>query len=177
MNKEFSIYDSPFSDETKKIRRNSLLASGLCLFVGLTGEIPEKLSLLGVSFTSAQKNILGWFMFAVALYLFLHFVSVACIETAKWIHPFYVRVLTKRKLLKHPAFNETDFMNIPGPFNEQDRNEIAAEAKEESEWRAQRKLKYLYNLIYLKLIIEVLVPMIIGVWGLLELVQLIRESN
>ena len=177
MNKEFSIYDSPFSDETKKLRLNSLLATGLCLFIGITGELPEKFALFGVSFTSAQQNILGWFIFSVAAYIFLHFTSLAAIEIAKWIQPFCVYVLTKRELLKHPAFDETDFMNIPGPYNDQDRNEIAAAAEEESEWKVQKVLKFLYNLVYLKLAIEILAPFIIGVWGLFKLLQLITNKD
>ena len=171
------IYESPFSDETKKLRLNSLLASGLCLFVGLTGELPEKFSLFGVSFTSSQQNILGWFIFSVAAYLYLHFLSVACVEIAKWIHPFYVAMFTKKKLLEHPAFDETDFMNLPGPFDEQDRNDIAEEIELRSKWHVQGRLKYLYNLVYLKLTIEVIVPFVIGAWGLFELLQLITMRS
>jgi hypothetical protein len=120
MNKDFSIYDSPFSDETKRIRRNSLLASGLCLFIGLTGELPEKFALFGVTFSSAQQNTLGWFIFSVSLYFFVHFMSVACVEIARWIHPFYAGVLARRKLLKHPAFDITDFVNVGGPIDKHD---------------------------------------------------------
>ncbi len=83
MSKKFSIYDSPFSDETKTLRRNSLIASGLSLFIGLTNELPKQFSLLGVSFNSEQQETMSWFIFAVAAYLFLHFLSVGGVEFAK----------------------------------------------------------------------------------------------
>ncbi len=177
MNTDFSIYNSPFSDETKKIRRNSLLASGLSLFIGLSGNLPEKFALLGVTFTTTQQNIFGWFIFSTSLYLFLHFISVGSVEIAKWLHPYYVRSLTKKEVLKHGAFDETDFINLPGPDNEQDKSKIYAQAEEESEWYTKKRLKYLYNLVYLKLIIEVLVPFAIGAWGLYSLFQLITNRS
>jgi len=95
MNKPFSIYDSPFSDETKKIRRNLLVASCACLFVGLSGEIPNNLIFIGYVMPNHQA-LIGWFMFAISTYLFIHFLSIACIEVAMWIHPFYTAILTKK---------------------------------------------------------------------------------
>ena len=68
-------------------------------------------------------------------------------------------------------------MDIPGPFNEQDRNDIAEKVELESEWYAQSRLKHLYNLVYLKLTIEVIVPFVIGIWGLIELLQLITFGS
>ena len=56
---DFTIYESPFSDETKKLRLNSLLASMLCLFIGLTKQLPSQFSFLGIKFTSAQQGLVG----------------------------------------------------------------------------------------------------------------------
>ena len=178
MNKEFSIYDSPFSEETKKIRRNSLVLSGLSLFIGLSGNLPKELSLFGLTFTPLQQNIIGWFILAVALYHYLHFLSVALVELAKWIHPFYAELLTKKRLVKHhPAFDETDFMDIPDPNSEYDKGTIYENTKKEYIWQTQNKLKYLYNWVYLKLVIEIIVPIIIGTWGLIELFNLITNYS
>ncbi len=134
----FSIYDSPFSDETKIIRRNSLLVSGLSLFIGLSGNLPEKFALLGVSFSTDQQNVLGWFIFSVTLYLFLHFLSVASIEIAQWIHPFYAKVLTEREALKSPAFNEMDFIETPTEIDKQNPDDIYAQAQEKAEWHTKK---------------------------------------
>lgn len=162
------------SDETKKFRRNSVLASGLCLFIGLTGVLPEKFALLGVSFESPeQQYMLAWFIFYVSLYLFLHFISAAIVEIARWVHPLFTQILTKRKLLKHPAFDETDWMDIPYPIDDQDKNEIGEEARSHSEWKVGVKLKPFYSLIYLQLTIEIIVPISLGCYGLFKLAKLI----
>lgn len=169
MTNNFSIFDSPFSDETKKLRINSLLSSGVCLFIGLTGEIPDKFSLLGMSFTSKQQNILGWFLITVTIYLFLHFISMASIEIAKWIKPFYHEALRKKKLLGHPAFDEADFRDSLGPPDYYNLDYVRNEADLEAKWETEKRLRYLFNFVYLRLIIEIIIPLVIGCWGIISL--------
>ncbi|WP_429012748.1 hypothetical protein [Aeromonas hydrophila] len=164
MDKKFSIYESPLSDETKVLRRNSLLLSGLCLFIAITGELPSQFALLGVSFSANQQGLIGWFILAVAVYFFLHFISMASVEVARWIHPIYRSAVTKKTLLEDysHAFDEEDFVNIPGQVNEQDKNDMYKNAKEYADVHVTSKLRWLYSLIYLKLTIEILVPVLIG---------------
>jgi len=177
MSEKFSIYDSPFSDETKVLRRNSLLISGICLFIGLTGELPSKLALLGVSFTTPQQSIIGWFLFAVLVYFFLHFISNAAIEIAKWIHPFFKIISAKKIMLTHysHAFDESDFANIPDEVNEQDKNDMQADALSSADWEVTNKLSWLYRMIYLKLTIEVIAPVGLGLWAMVQLLVLITS--
>ena len=176
MTDKFSIYDSPLSDETKKIRRNSVLASVLCLFIGITAELPKKFALLGVGFESPQQqSTLGWFLFSVSAYLLIHFVSVAGVEVAKWIHPFFTQNIAKQELLQHPAFDESDFYDLWDKFEEQDKNRIRKAVTEQSEWDAGVKLKYLYRLVYLRLLVEIVVPVVLGSYGLFKLARLITS--
>lgn len=176
MKKQFSIFDNPFSDETKKLRLNCLLSSGLCLFIGVSGQLPQKFSLLGVSFDAVQKVNVGWFIFAVSLYMYLHFLFSASIEIAKWIHPFFKWHIEKRELLKHPAIDESDFVNIPEQVNEQDLNEVYAESHEFADGYVRQKLGVLYGFIYPKLATEVLTPLIVGATGLIWLAVLIIRT-
>ena len=177
MSDKFSIYDSPFSDETKVLRRNSLLLSGICLFIGLTGELPSKLALLGVSFTTSQQGIIGWFLVAVLAYFFLHFISNAAIEIAKWIHPFFKIVSAKKIMLTRysHAFDETDFANIPDQVNEQDKNDMQADALSAADWEITNKLSWLYRMIYIKLTIEIVAPVALGLWAMVQLLVLITS--
>jgi len=172
MKEEFSIYDSPFSEETKKLRRNALLSSGVCLFIGMSGEIPEKLFLLGVG-SPEQKELIGYFLFSISLYLFIHFISAASVELARWIRPFYVRVIKKRTLLKLPGFDETDWIKFLEDIDDQDLDRVAEKVEHESEIFVDKKLRYLFNQIYLKLIIEIIFPMVIGLFGLVYLGKLV----
>ena len=178
MKKQFSIHDEPFSDETKVLRRNCMISSGICLFIGLTGELPEKFSMLGISFSSKQQQVISWFIFGVSLYLFLHFLSMAVVEFAKWIHPLFTKTIKKKVLLTRysHAFSEVDFHNIPDEVNQQDLNSMSDDAESEAEWQAQRKLRLLYGFIYIRLFIEVLFPVCLSLWGMFELAWLITNA-
>ena len=176
MNKKFSIYDSPFSEETKRIKRNVLVASSICIFIGLTNQLPASFTLWGAEFDTKQQIMVGWFLFSVTAYFYIYFVSNAGIEIAKWIQPFYIGVVKRKKLLKHPAFDETDWMSFLQPYDEHSIEHITALAENEAEIYVKKRLRYLYGLIYLKLITEALVPLLIGAFGLIELLILICNS-
>ncbi|CAK1770883.1 SMODS and SLOG-associating 2TM effector domain-containing protein [Vibrio crassostreae] len=178
MSKKFSIYDTPFSEETKVIRRNSLIASGLSLFIGLTGELPKQFSLLGVSFSSQQQETMSWFIFTVSAYLFLHFLSVGGVEFAKWVHPFLSSRKQKEILLTRysHAFWDDDFGYIPTQVDEADKADMARDALEEAHWKVQSNLRMVYRLIYVRLFLEIIVPLVLGGWGLYELAVLIGTS-
>ena len=175
MNKSFSIYESPFSEDTKKTRRNVLIASCVCIFIGMTNQLPSSFSLWGATFDSNQQTIVGWLLFSVTLYLYLHFLAVAGLEVAKWIRPFYEGVVTKNKLQKHAAFDETDWLELFEEDNMDELEYIKQMAKEEAKFHVQKKLRYLYGLVYLQLTIELLVPVLLGAFGLIKLVILINE--
>jgi hypothetical protein len=177
MTTKFSLYDSPFSDETKVLRRNSLLLSGICLFIGLTGELPSKLALLGVSFSTSQQSIIGWFLLAILVYFYLHFISNAAVDVAKWIHPFLKTITAKKIMLKtYPhAFDQEDFANIPNQVNEQDKSDMRADALSRADWQITNRLSLLYRMIYLKLTIEIAVPVCVGIWAMVLLLLLITS--
>ncbi|KJY98980.1 hypothetical protein [Pseudoalteromonas ruthenica] len=177
MSTKFSIYDSPFSDETKVLRRNSLLLSGICLFIGLTGELPSKLALLGVSFDTSQQSTIGWFFLAILVYFYLHFISNAAVEVAKWIHPFLKTISAKKIMLTSysHAFDEEDFVNIPNQVDEGDKNDMQADALSTADWQVKNKLSLLYKMIYLKLTIEILIPICVGLWAMVLMFLLITS--
>jgi hypothetical protein len=177
MSEIFSIYDSPFSDETKVLRRNSLILSGICLFIGVTGELPSKFALLGVSFSTPQQNVIGWFLFSVLGYFYLHFLSNAAVEIAKWVHPFFKIISAKEIMLSQysHAFDENDFENIPDQVNEQDKKDMQADAISTADWQVKNRLRWLYKMIYIKLIIEILAPVCFGIWAMVQLLVLITS--
>jgi hypothetical protein len=85
------------------------------------------------------------------------------------IQPFYARVLTKRELLKHPAYGVTDWEGFHDPINHHDLNVVSAAAQYEAEWQYSKNLRPLCGMIYLKLFIDMLVPLVVGIRGLIEL--------
>jgi len=149
----------------------------LCLFIGVTEKLPSELSLLGIKFSSDQQQTVGWFIFIVTVYLFIHYISASCVEFAKWVHPFYKSVIAKRRLLKHPGFDEESFTDRDALLeDDQDRNSIIRKTLVKSDWYVQGKLRPLYFFIYPKLIVEILVPFLVGLLGLFYLFQLITST-
>ena len=141
----------------------------------MTNQLPSSFALWGAKFNSNQQSVVGWLIFSTTAYLYLHFIAVAGVEIAKWIQPFYEAVVAKRKLLKHPEIDETDWMDILSPDEKQDVEQFAKMAKKEAYLYVQKKLRYLYGLIYLQLIIEAVVPIIIGAFGLIKLASVIKN--
>jgi len=177
MNKEFSIYDSPLSEDTKKIRRNLLIASSLCIFISITNHLPSSFALWGAKLDANQQPIVGWFIFSITAYLYLHFFASAGVEIAKWFQPFYEGIVEKRKLLKHPAFDETDWMEFLGPDDPHDLENVKKMAKSEAKAFVEKKLRHLYKLIYLKLTMEAVLPVLVGGYALIKLVLLLNNVS
>lgn len=162
----FSIYSDPLTTETKAPRRNSLVASVVALFIGVTRELPANLSLLGISFSSTQQTTVGWFIFAVAAYALLHFLASACVEISNWLRPVLQWKYEKAELLKHPAFDESSFEDVLGPPDDHNLDYIRAEAKQHATYQADRVLKVLSIQVYLRLLLELVVPASLGVAAL-----------
>ena len=180
MEKEFSLYSSPLSDETKKIRLNSMLASGLSLFIGLTGQLPEQFSLFGINFSSSEQQIVGWFIFSVTLYIFLHFTANTCVELAKWIHPFYEQLIINKTIASHVSnrdYQDDDFDDgVESDIDSVDLKTAMPQIERSAEWATKKKFKYLYKMVYLKLLIEVFIPLVIAFFGLTTLYQVVRVT-
>jgi hypothetical protein len=175
MNNAFSIYDSPFSEETKKLRRNLLFASSVCIFIGLTNHLPSSFGLWGAKFDTQQQTVISWLLLSLTLYHFLHFFASASIELAKWIQPFYEGLVAKKRALKHPDYDETDWEELLRE-DDPDPEGIVAFAKIHAQIHVEKRLRYLYNFIYLKLFIEILLPIAIGIFGLINIASEINDA-
>jgi len=166
------IKKSPLSEESKTLRRNFVLMSAVCIFVGLTGSVPDKVAVFGLDFNATQKDYVIWFMAAVEIYFLLHFYSIAVVEVTDWVGPFYEAVLYKRRMLKHPAFDETDFLDIGPPADPYNLDEYQDEARRDAKYKVQRAFRYFYSVIYIKLIIELIMPLVLSIWALYLLAKL-----
>ncbi len=173
MNKNPSIYDSPFSEDTKKIRRNLLIASSISIFIGMTNQLPSTFALWGAKFDSDQQTTVGWLLFSANFYLYLQFIATAGVEIAKWLQPFYEKVIVRKKLMQHPAFDETDWLDYFDFDDDEDLEKVKAMAKTQAETYVKNKLRHLYGLIYLQLIMDALIPLLLGAFALAKLSALV----
>jgi hypothetical protein len=63
--------------------------SGVCLFVGLTKALPQKVSLIGLDL-SGSPEIFGWFLFGVTCYFFITSVVLAVLDLIKHYLPYII---------------------------------------------------------------------------------------
>lgn len=159
----FSPFSNPLSEETKKHKRNSVIVSGVCLLIALTATIPEKLAVFGINFsTAAQQKTVGWFIFSVSIYIFLYYLSYALPEIAKWLKPLFTVTRLKKRLKNHPAFEGQDFSDFFGSDNPHNVEEFYSYHLKASEKESEKRLRPLLNFIYLKLFLEIALPIIFG---------------
>lgn len=83
-----------FSDECQKLKTQLLTLSGVCLFIGLTHALPEKIAIIGLDLSN-NKTVSGWFLLAVSAYFLLKFTTLSIIELVKQHLPWVIRVKTK----------------------------------------------------------------------------------
>jgi hypothetical protein len=130
------------SEEIKRIeniRRNSNIASGISLFIGLTQSIPNKFIFIGIELDDDGKNVLGKFIFFITLYYYLYFISTTLPQS-----------LINFTIYRHNKFeksinNKIDSIIYNSKFNR------------------------MYKLKWFALMLELMPPLIIGLCGLITL--------
>ena len=88
---------SMLSDTAIKIKTKLLLLSGISLFVGITKTLPTKLSLIGLNFEDKQ-SIIGWFLFAITLFLFFHFTFILILDLTNYFKNYFIQKNLKNLL-------------------------------------------------------------------------------
>lgn len=82
------------SENTQKVKTKVLGLSGICLFIGLTKTLPEKVEMLGLDLSNAP-DITGWFLLAITLYFLLKFLASAILEIVNYHLPEIIGIKTK----------------------------------------------------------------------------------
>jgi hypothetical protein len=170
-----------FTEKTIKIRRNSFILSGLSLFIGLTQSIPSKLTLLGVELDTSGQHTLGIFVFFTTLYYFLYFLSTTLPETFKFYkgHHWIVKLQKTTTgdtlgLVMKELDEIYEDSNAMHEYQEQERLLEAGDEERESQ-DIDRKIKdkinsskwnHINKLKWVRLILELISPFIVGLWGL-----------
>jgi len=156
------IQQFQLSDETRKVRRSLLLVSVLAFFIGLTGSLPTELSFLGLKFTD-QAVAVSWFIFSIALFFFLAFLASSAVELSIFLKPRAFFAAYKKQLLQHPAYDETDWMDIAPPADPHNLDEVQDEARREAKWAAEKAMKPLERFVWLRLLLDLAFPLIFSV--------------
>ena len=145
---------------TGAVRRNLLIASSVAFFIGWTRALPTEISFLGLKFLDDQKEAISWAIFGVTVYFFLHFLASACVELSVFLKPKAFFRAYKKDLLTHPAFDETVWMDIGPPADPHNLDEVQEEARRDAKYAAERAVRPLENMVYVKLAIDVVFPLV-----------------
>lgn len=65
------------------------MLSGVCLFVGLTKALPQKVSLIGLDL-SGSPEVFGWFLFSITFYFFITSLVLVVLDLIKHYLPYIV---------------------------------------------------------------------------------------
>jgi hypothetical protein len=159
------------SSEAKSIRRNLLLGSILAGFIGLTKQFPTEVSFLGMKFSGDQQSAIPWLIFIITAYFWLHSISISSIEFSIFVKPKILFRNYKKRLLRHPAFDETDFLDIAAPADVHNLVQVDDEARLDANHAANRMMKPLESMAYLKIAFDIAVPVIFPLVCLILLYQ------
>ncbi|MGR5150134.1 hypothetical protein ACQKP8_26760 [Photobacterium alginatilyticum] len=83
-----------FSEECQKLKTKLLTLSGVCLFIAITGSLPEKIAIIGLDL-SQSKNVSGWFILAVSMYFLAKFTILATLEVVRKNLPWLIGIKTR----------------------------------------------------------------------------------
>lgn len=63
--------------------------SGVCLFIGITEALPQKVSLIGLDL-SGKPEVFGWFLLAVTGYFLITSLALAALDLIKYYLPYFI---------------------------------------------------------------------------------------
>ena len=78
-----------FSDMYMKSKNKLLGSSGVCLFVGVTEALPQKISLIGLDL-SGKPEIFGWFLLAFTCYFLINSIVLSVLDLIKYCLPYLI---------------------------------------------------------------------------------------
>jgi hypothetical protein len=138
----------PLSETTRKERKGLLGVSVLAVIIGRLGIIPEKISALGVNFSIADKGDFLHILAAIVFYFLVAFILYAWSDILKF------------RLLLHNIRTEGE----PRPGTIGFREDKVREGAMSFVTPVTRSYR-------LRIIFEMLVPVLIGFYGIFELVR------
>ena len=129
-------YQNILAEETIKIKTKVFIFAGVSLFIGLTKELPNKLSLIGLNFEQNEK-ILGWFILFITVFLSIHFLIMASLNIIKYFKNTLINIKAKNLtgdtigLTYDEIGQEYDkYQEYNDIFNEEQRHTLSDEAED-----------------------------------------------
>lgn len=141
-----------FSEEVQKLKTQTLVLSGVAMFIAITGALPEKIAIIGLDL-SASKSTAGWFLFIILVYFSIKYLVLSALEVCgrhlpKWI-AYKVRNVRGDTLGLSPDEVEVEYEKYNFDEDEEDIGTLTGEIKEIK--RKQEQLESTYKSRYVKI--------------------------
>ncbi len=171
----FSIYENPFSEDTKKLRRNLLVSATSSLFVGLNGKVPSTVPIFDLK-TEQNPELIGWFLLIITISMLLHFVSSASIEIANWLHPQISNDNTETEIEQLIDAKASHLYEIKRPLDDKEIERFRSHLQMGSDLKAEHQLRYFYYSNNLRFIMEAIIPLALSIWAIISLSALLLQK-
>ncbi len=170
---------TPFSEKTEKQRRNALLMCLMCLFIGISGQFPQKFALLGLTFDQGNQELIGWFILIISFILFLNFTLSAVHEGSHWLKALILPIAKEKAQYKQLKTSESQELAEYRAYEEdqdeqlhrRDLNKEFEKVNKQAEYDLDEKFSFLKGLFYIRLALDFLLPCFICFFGLMQLLQ------
>jgi len=140
-------------------------------YVGISGDLPKSFTLLGLDFITSQQRInFGWAILSVATYVNLHFIARGCVEIGDWLYP----KIKSDEL----ATVKVDITKLTDVALDSIIPEILRRfEKSERDRKIRKRLSPFYRFVWLRMFIEVVVPVIIFLVGFGVAISTLRADH
>ena len=143
----------PLSSESRKTRRDLLVASSVSLLVARGDLVPTKISALGIDLSLGAQKGLTWALAVVVLYLTAAFTSYGLSDYFNW----RLRLHSYRERVEQEAENWTQ--------EDQDRYDETRQRAGDISWLYERA----GLLAWVRVVVDMAVPPILGLTAILSL--------
>ena len=165
-----SSLSDPLSELARKERRNLLAASTLGIAIAKVGLVPEKISALGIDFSSTNKGALLLLLVGLVVYFLLSFLIYGLADFARWRREVLSSELDVIQDIRHPkkaTLAATDRVVQPGsePMEKVAQKLIDVRMAEMNTWnRVSRPIAILRGLF------DFVIPPVLSAWATWSLV-------
>lgn len=172
-----------FSEKTERLKTKLLVLSSICLFIGLTVSLPEKVSILGLDLSNAP-SVTGWFILTVSIYFMLKFLVSATLEIIGHHLPHFIIRKTKKTTGDILGLSADECHSTNEEQLDLCNNEIGTPAGElKSIEKKNQEINIEYNRKYISLsnvtsyIVDLLLPLIMFIAGATYLFKFLKSLS
>ena len=167
-----------FSEEVQKLKTQTLVLSGVAMFIAITGALPEKVAIIGLDLSGSQSTA-GWFLFIILVYFSLKYLMLSGLEVCEKYLPKWIsfKIRNVRGDTLGFSIDEIEAEYEKGDFseNEEDLGTLSGEIREIK--RKQEELELTYKSRYVNthnawiFLVDFIFPALLSIYSAVALYE------